>query len=327
MKNLVKHVQNMNALHGMWADFDTIIIGVSGGPDSMCLLHVMTQIAKKEHLTLIVAHVNYGLRGDAANADQNLVEQVAREYGLVWETLQMEGSVHGNEELWRKSRYDFFESLRIKYDAQKIAVAHNQNDQAETFLLHLLRGSGLTGLVGMRFVSCNHVIRPLLSVMRNDIFTYCESQNISFHIDHTNADKKFTRNRVRAELLPYLQDNYNPQIIVTLARTAEMMAEDAKILEEQIPVFWAENRVNQTVSFDINKFRSYSVGLQRRALLRMIIVLCGHTKNIEKGFIDEMRKMILSTKNKDQIFIGKNLKMKRKGDTVICAYHTQKPCA
>ncbi len=322
MKNLVKHVQNMNSLHDMWADFDTIIVGVSGGPDSMCLLHVMMQIAHKEHLTLVVAHVNYGLRGDAANADQMLVEQVAREYGLVWETLQIKENARGNEELWRTLRYDFFEALRIKYGAQKIAVAHNQNDQAETFLLHLLRGSGLTGLVGMRFVSCNHVIRPLLSVMRDDIFTYCDVQNISFHIDHTNADKKFTRNRVRADLLPYLQINYNPQIIVTLARTAEMMAEDAKILEEQIPVFWTENKTKKTVSFDIKKFKSYSVGLQRRSLLRMIIILCGHTKNIEKGFIDEMRKMILSTKNKDQVFIGKNLKMNRKGDTVICAYHT-----
>ena len=319
MKNLVKHVQNINALHNMWNDYDTIIIGVSGGVDSMCLLDVMLKIAAKEHLSLIVAHVNYGLRGDAADEDQSLVERVSRERGIPCESLRVQNAKGGTEKSWRTMRYEFFELLRTKYGAHKIAVAHNQNDQAETFLLHLLRGSGLTGLVGMRFVSCNYVIRPLLSVMREEIAEYCEKYNITFHTDHTNADVQYTRNRVRMELLPYLQEKYNPRIVTTLARTAEMMGEDAKILEKQIQVFWRKDPIKKKISFSVADFCCQSIGLQRRALLRMVIELCGHTKDIEKGVIDEMRKTILSGKNKNQIFTGKNLKIVRKGDTVICA--------
>ena len=327
MKNLVKHVQNTNAFHHMWADFDTIIVGVSGGPDSLCLLHVLIEIARKEKLTLIVAHVNYGLRGDEAKNDQLLVEAVARENDIPCETLIVQQPVKGGEMQWRIMRYDFFEKLRVKYGAQHIAVAHNQNDQAETFLLHLLRGSGLTGFVGMRFVSCNYVVRPLLSVPREVILTYCKKHNISFHTDHTNSDTKFTRNRIRTQLVPYLQENYNPQIISVLARTAEMIVEDIKIIEKQTDVFWQEDQEKKIITFTVQDFQDRNIALQRRALLHMINVLRGDTKDIEKGLIDEMCKVILSTKNKNQLFIGKNLKMHRKGDTVICAYYTQKPCA
>ncbi len=325
MKNLVKHVQNTNAFHHMWADFDTIIVGVSGGSDSMCLLHVLLEIARKENLTLIVAHVNYGLRGEDAKNDQLLVETVARENDIPCETLIVQQPVKGGEMQWRIMRYDFFEKLRIKYGAQHIAVAHNQNDQVETFLLHLLRGSGLAGFVGMRFVSCNYVVRPLLSVPREVILTYCTKHNISFHTDHTNSDTRFTRNRIRTQLVPYLQKNYNPQIISVLARTTEMIAEDIKIIEKQVDIFWKEDRKKKIVTFNARDFENRNIAVQRRALLHMIDILRGDTKDIEKGLIDEMCKVILSAKNKNQQFIGKNLKMHRKGDTVICAYYTQKP--
>lgn len=317
MKNLVKHVQNMNALHSMWTDYDTIIIGVSGGPDSMCLLHVMMQIARKENLTLIVAHVNYGLRGHDSQRDQQLVEAVAYENELPCETLVTNRMTQNNEAHWRNIRYIFFEKLRNKYGAQHIAVAHNQNDQVETFLLHLLRGSGLTGLIGMRFVSSNDIVRPLLSVSRDMIIDYCTKHNVSYRTDHSNNDPTFARNRIRTKLLPYLQKNYNPQIISTIARTTEMIAEDMQALEKQIIDFWKINRTKNTITFIVQDFRNKNIAMQRRSLLRIIEILCDNTKDIEKGLVDEIRKLILSTKNKNQVFAGKNLKVHRKGDTVI----------
>ncbi|MFA5986464.1 MAG: tRNA lysidine(34) synthetase TilS [Parcubacteria group bacterium] len=317
MKNLVKHVQNMNALHHMWVDFDTIILGVSGGPDSMCLLDVMIKIAKKEQLTLIVAHINYGLRDNDSQRDQQLVESVAHEHGLPCETLIVDHMTQSNEELWRNIRYNYFEKLRIKYSAQCIMVAHNKNDQAETFLLHLLRGSGLGGLVGMRFVSPNYVIRPLLSVSRDIIITYCKKNNVMYNIDHTNSNPTFARNRIRTRLIPYLQKNYNPQIVSVLARTAEMIAEDIKALDTLVTVFWKTNQEKNTIRFETKDFTHINTALQRHCLMLMIRSLCGTTKNIEKGLIDELRKLILSTKNKNQTFSGKDLKMHRKGDTVI----------
>lgn len=319
MKNLVKHVQNMNAIHKMWNDFDTLIIGVSGGSDSMCLLHLMIGIARKEGLSLVIAHVNYGLRGKDSDADQALVEEVARVHDLPCEVLVVDSVVHG-EDQWRTIRYDFFEEIRQKYKARRIAVAHNQNDQAETFLLHFLRGSGLTGLVGMRFVSAHHVIRPILSVPRDDVRTYCVAHNVRFHEDKTNENVMYTRNRIRKELIPYLQERYNPQIVATIARTAEMIADDMRCINDTIPVFWTRKR-HDVVEFSFQTFSLLKTAVQRRTLLRIISELCGNTKDIEKGMIDEMRKVILSTKGKTQFFTGKNLKMIKKNDTVELACH------
>lgn len=319
MKNLVKHVQNMNAIHNMWNDFDTLIIGVSGGSDSMCLMDVMLRIAKKEQLSLIVAHVNYGLRGEDADQDQYLVELVARENQLPCETLVVRGGAGQNEDQWRAIRYDFFEKIRSKYDAAGIVVAHNQNDQAETFLLHLLRGSGLAGLVGMRFVSDNHVIRPLLSVPLEEIKKYCKIHDIAYHHDRTNDDVSYARNKIRKELIPYLQENYNVQIVTTITRAAETIADDLRCVNAHVDIFWKKQ--HDHIVFSVQTFCGLSVAMQRRSLLTMITELTGSTKDIEKGMIDEMRKVIFSTKNKQQTFCGKNLKMLKKNGTVELACH------
>ena len=306
----------MNATHRMWSDFDTLILGVSGGPDSMCLLHAMIEIARKERLMLVVAHVNYGLRGNDSDEDQRIVELFARENQLSCEVFIAQEHEEKNEGYWRTVRYDFFESVRKKYDADNIVVAHNQNDQAETFLLHLLRGSGLSGLVGMRFVSQNHVVRPLLSVPRDVIMTYCNKYNVPYRLDRTNEDVVYTRNKIRKELIPYLQEQYNPQIVATLTRTAEMIADDLRFLSEQIEVFWLLDVKKQVLTFSARRFCDMSVAVQRKSILVMLEQLLGTTKDVEKGTIDEIRKMIASTKNKQQVFSGKNLKILKKSDTV-----------
>ncbi len=316
MKNLIKHTQNMNTLHQMWNDSDTVILGVSGGPDSMCLLEIMHQIAQKEKLKLIIAHVNYGLRGQESIKDQLLVESVANDLSLLCEVLHCTHTIGKTENEWRDIRYNFFEKIKVKHHAHKIAIAHNKNDQVETFLLHLLRGSGLGGLVGMRYVSKNDVVRPLLSIERSQILQYCSDHNISYRIDQSNKESIHTRNKIRNQLLPYLEKNYNPQIVTTLSHTAEIVAEDMHALNNHISKYWNISPNNE-ISFSSKVFCDKNVSAQRHSLLQMIEIITGHTKDIERGMIDELRKLIKSQKNKNQAFHGKDLKMLRKGDRVV----------
>lgn len=316
MKNLVKYVQNINTRYCLWKCDDVIVVGVSGGPDSMCLLDVMVQIAAKESLTVVVAHVNYGLRGVDSDTDQRLVEEAVKKYSLICEVKSYKDCKKSDENHLRQLRYVFFTTVQKKYGAQKIAVAHTKNDQAETMLLHLLRGSGLAGLGGMQLCSAQGVIRPLLLVSRDDIVAYCEQQCVIYHTDKSNTDNKYMRNRIRNELLPILYADYNPQIIEVLADAAMTIADEYATLVESIVPFWRMNSEKKCISFDVGQFLEYNSALQRLVLRQMIMQLCGNVINIEKGFIEEMRNAILHDKNKPQEIRGKDLKMNRKGDKV-----------
>lgn len=312
MKNLVLHVQHQNALHRMWHDGDTLIIGVSGGPDSMCLLDVMTRIAHKEDLTLIVAHVNYRLRGADADADEVLVAETAHHHGLHYHVLHPTKTTrHPSENTLRTTRYTFFEKLRMRYDASAILVAHTQNDQAETILLHLLRGAGPNGLRGMSMTSPSHIARPLLDVTRDTVHDYITARRIPFRIDSTNTNPAYTRNHIRHRLIPYLARHYNPNIIATLARTAQ------NITHSSAPApFWHSDRATRTSTFHAKHFIALSPDKQRHTLYTMITELCGSSTAITKNRIDELRKIITSAKPKTLQFTSKNLKLLKKNDTV-----------
>lgn len=320
MKNLIKYTQNTNALYHLWHSGDVLIIGVSGGPDSMCLLDVMVHIAQKEHLSLIVAHVNYGLRGNDSLDDQKLVQNTAKKHNLVCEILEYKGDLSGGEALFRDIRYTFFAQLKEKYRAYATVVGHTKNDQAETMLLHLLRGSGLRGMGGMRMKSSQDIIRPFLRIRREDIVAYCDAHNVRFHIDKTNKNIIYTRNCVRNELLPLLEKKYNPHIIDTLADTATLIADDYNALTEYLVPFWHINDTKKSLIFDRDVFLAQHIALQRLALRSMIIQLCGHVVNIEKGFIEELRHALTCDKNKPQKICGKDLKMQRKGGKVKLTY-------
>ena len=311
MKNLVSHVQNCNALNRMWHDGDTLIIGVSGGPDSMCLLDVMVRIARKEHLTVIVAHVNYGLRGAEADADEELVRETVRYHGATLHVSHPTRRQSASEDTMRTARYAFFQKLRTRYRAAAIIVAHTQNDQAETVLLNLLRGTGADGLCGMPFVSDAHIARPFLNVTRRDIMEYLATHRLTYHTDATNTDTAYTRNHIRHPLIPYLERHYNPNIIATLARTAATCT-----AQRHMPPFWHHDTHSATITFAADAFSLLPHTQQQHALRAMVTDLCGSTYHLTKGRCDELCKVITSTKPKIQRFTSKNLKLVKKNGTV-----------
>lgn len=223
--------------HHMLQDHDKVIVGVSGGADSVCLLFVLLEYAKIGNLQLAVVHVNHGIRPEAGE-DADYVEALCKEHKLPFyltnTDVRKEALMQGcsEEEVGRNIRYRAFAEAAVDFGADKIAVAHNRNDCAETMLFHLFRGSDLKGLGSIRPVRGN-IIRPILCLERTEIEEYLKQRSISYCQDATNAGDDYTRNRIRHHILPYVEDVIAKGSISHMARTAEVLSETEEYLEQQ----------------------------------------------------------------------------------------------
>ncbi|MDD2501528.1 MAG: tRNA lysidine(34) synthetase TilS [Geobacter sp.] len=213
---------------------DCLIVGVSGGADSVALLDLLATLHDFP-LALVVAHLNHCLRGDESDGDQQFVQQLAAQYQLPFELRRVdvrqlaEQQRLSLEEAGRTARYAFFDELRIRHHASAVAVAHHADDQAETFLLRLLRGAGTTGLAAMSPLNQSGIIRPLLTVTRQELQEHLAARQLTFREDSSNTDQSYLRNRIRHQLLPLLQE-YNPTIAQRLSATASLLGEDETLL-------------------------------------------------------------------------------------------------
>lgn len=211
---------------------DKVVVGVSGGPDSICLIHVLHVLKHKLGIDLVAAHVNHCLRGEEADKDEEYVEKFCKNIGI--ECFVKKVDVHkvsiekgiSCETAGREVRYEFFKEILEKTNGQKIAVAHNSNDQAETVLMRIMRGSGLEGLGGIRAVRDDIYVRPILHISRKEIEEYCEGNKLNPRIDKTNLESIFTRNKIRLELIPYIEKNFNKDIVEGLNRLVDTIRKD-----------------------------------------------------------------------------------------------------
>ena len=266
--------------HGLFTQGQRLVVGVSGGPDSLVLLHLLTRLRAEYDLRLQVAHLNHGLR-PGADDDAEFVAQIAKAWDVPCTVERAEVAAIAKEqrlsveEAGRKARYAFFARL-----APAAAVAHNADDQAETVLMHLLRGSGLAGLRGMLPKTSNQwsvngeqvIVRPLLGTTRAEIEAYAAAHDLKPRLDPTNADTTFFRNRLRHELLPFLE-TYNPNVRQILRRTAEVAAGDYELLRALVKQAWADTLLpppDNALTFDLPRWRTLPLSLQR-ALLREAI--------------------------------------------------------
>ncbi|OGI14866.1 MAG: tRNA lysidine(34) synthetase TilS [Candidatus Moranbacteria bacterium RIFCSPHIGHO2_01_FULL_54_31] len=305
----------------LWHKGDSFIVGVSGGPDSLCLLDVLWLLQKKYDFTLSVAHMNYHLRGKDSDRDAALAKQTALRYGLPATVASRKPKSTASEETLRALRYAFFETLRRKTGATHIAVAHNQDDQAETLLLRLLRGTGLAGLAAMR-PKHNAIIRPLIEMSRADILRYLKERGIAFREDSSNQDPRYFRNRVRHELIPLLEQHFQPQARTLLAETAMLLGDDYAFLESLSPSLAVE-RGAASLEFSRAAALEIPETLLRytlRAWLRPLLA----GQNPSKNLLGELIKALKSSKNKMQTVTFQGLKFIRKGDTVRLLYRRAK---
>lgn len=211
-----------------------LIVAVSGGADSVALLDILSSLPCYS-FRLVVAHLNHLLRGQESDEDEMFVRRLAQGYGLPFELSRVDvRSMAKNrrislEEAGREARYSFFEELRTRHKADAIAVAHHADDQAETLLIRLLRGSGITGLSGMSADNGRMVVRPLLGITRKELRNWLDARGLAFREDSSNTDRSILRNRIRHELLPMLA-GYNPAISQRLAATAQLMGDTENLL-------------------------------------------------------------------------------------------------
>ena len=217
---------------------ERVLISVSGGPDSMTLLHVLAKLAPALDITLAAAYVNHGLRPSEAEAEKKLVETAAESRGMNFSSTTVDVKNFSKkqkisiEHAARLLRYGFLEKTAAKLDAAKIAVAHTADDQAEEILMRLIRGTARKGLSGMKTLRDGRIIRPFLGVPKARLLEYLENNSIQFLLDSSNVENIYLRNRIRNELLPYLAEGYNPDIRHTLLRTANILQDEEELLEK-----------------------------------------------------------------------------------------------
>ena len=234
-----------------------LLAGVSGGADSVAMLDALVQLGYRPH----VAHLNHQLRGAASAADAEFVRQLAGQHGLPV-TIAAE-SVTPDEDACRQARFAFFERVAAATGIHTLVLAHTVDDQVETFLLRLLRGAGPTGLTGIlpdRQIGSLRVVRPLLSVSRHEVLEYLSAQGLKYREDASNADVRFSRNRVRHVLLPLLEREFNPQVREALVRTAEILRDEDACLAELV------SKYQHAETLRVTELRQMPVALQRRAI-------------------------------------------------------------
>lgn len=320
MKSLIKKIQTFIHRHNLWKEGDKIIVGVSGGPDSVCLLDILVKLAKKNKFELLVAHVNYGLRASDSDRDEYFVKELAQKYNLKIEILsaKKESNISPTENNLRNIRYEFFQKIRKENKFDLIAVAHNQDDQAETMLMRLIRGSGLLGLRSIQPKS-SEVIRPLLDISRAEIIDYLKENNLAYRTDKTNRENKFLRNKIRNKLIPILEKEYNPVLRKTLADATSSVSQDYDF------IFTSSEKAFKKINFDAGKnvyffnseqFIKNHPALQKQVLRKIIFKLKNNLFNVENSHLEEIIKIIKSNKNKSQKLKFKGLKLIRKGDII-----------
>ncbi len=263
---------------------------------------------------MIIAHVNYGLRGKESDKDEQLVKKLAEKYKLSIETKNVASyKLRVAENSLRDIRYQFFDKVCEKYKADKIATAHNLNDQAETVLARILRGSGLRGLGAIKFKN-DKIIRPLLNITRKEIIEYLRKNNISYRIDKTNLGTDFTRNKIRKKLIPSLEKNFNPRVQETLFKFSQSAAADYNFIQR-----FAEAWLKSQKMIQVSKLNKLHSAIRDEVLRQLIKKFKPNLYDIESGHIDEIKKILKSNKNKSQKITLKSLKIERRGDRLTIA--------
>jgi len=217
---------------GLLKNGDKILVGYSGGADSTALLTALWQLKSHYKLNLLAVHINYNLRAEESQQDEEFVKQFCfhRNISLVVENCDLESS-SGVENNAREIRFKFFRKVAKLYKMNKIALGHNRKDQAETILFRLFRGSGYTGLKGIEPQS-GKIIHPILPFSRNELTSYLKQQGISWREDSTNQENTYTRNKLRNIMLPWIEDNLNLDIVNKLYKTANIFAETDQIMKQ-----------------------------------------------------------------------------------------------
>ncbi len=297
---------------------DRVLLGISGGPDSVALLHTLFRLKKRLKFSLFLCHLNHCLRKEAGE-ESHFVKELANSYSLpVTIAKRNVSKIKGPslEEKAREARYRFFARIAQEYQVNKIAIAHNLDDQAETILLRIIRGTGLLGLGGMKIsrpLKNNpriQIIRPLLEVKRKEILDYLKEKNLFFVTDSSNKSRIYLRNRIRLELLPLLAE-YNPRIKESLAKLAAACQEDFAFIERSAASFLPKilKKSKKKLVLNVKEFLKTPEGLQKEILRLALNSL--FKKPLTFSAIESLQSLIIKGKGKVSLSLPGKLKATR----------------
>ena len=279
---------------------DKILIGLSGGADSVCLTHILYTLCDTLKITLNTAHLNHNIRGAEADSDalfaQRFSETLNIPFALRSERVSEYARKNGmSEELaCRELRYAFFNEFLNEHGFNKIATAHNRNDNAETILMNFVRGSGIKGLCGIPHRRGN-IIRPILDIERSEIEEYCAKNGLSYVMDSTNNQKVYTRNKIRLEIIPEIEKLLNPNFVTTVTENARLIKSDAEFIENAAKAAYRDNVYDNRA--DIKYLLSQPFSVSSRIILEMVREAAGSISNFPSSFVYEITELIKKGKS------------------------------
>lgn len=313
--------------HKMFSSEDALLVGVSGGPDSVALLLFLKDIESLEfdffrisrsdlkidsdspstsHNTIRIgiAHINHCLRGEESDRDEAFVAECAAKYNIPFYRLRIDVPAvaiknrQSFEEAARDVRYQFYEEIMQKEGYTKTALGHNSDDNAELVLMNLLRGSGTKGLSGIPPVRDNKIIRPLIQVSRQEILDYLKLKNHPYMTDSSNADTSYLRNRIRHSLVPHLQEHYNPSVTDCLNRLSSIIMDDNSWMEDETARIFRSALLHKKefeIQLDRRSFHTIHPALAKRVVRLAIERVKGDLKRITLRHIDDIIDLVFST--------------------------------
>ena len=292
--------------HHLESSGEKLLVAVSGGPDSVCLLHILVKLQEELKVKLHLAHLNHQLRGAESEADADYVADLARQLGIPATIEKREVKDYqarerlSPEEAAREVRYGFLAEVTKSIGADRVAAGHTLDDHIETILMHLTRGTGTRGLRGLQpytewksKTGSLNIIRPLLEISHEETEDYCQQHQLMPRLDASNLSLSPLRNRIRQQLLPLLR-SYNPRVTEALLRTGRIASDDIDFLDEQIARLWDEiaRQWGKTVTLDQERFDPLPSALKRYLLRASLEKLLGSAKDVEMRHIEEMMSLV-----------------------------------
>lgn len=314
---LKKEVLETIKKHNLIEKRDKIVVGVSGGPDSICLINILNDLKEELGISLVVCHVNHMIR-EEAEEDEKFVKDYCKRKEIPFEAKKINikevanKRKNGTEEAGREERYKFFTETLKKYQANKIATAHTKGDNAETILMNLIRGTGSSGLKGIKPKRDNIYIKPLIEIEREKIEEYCKQNNLNPRHDKTNDENIYTRNKIRNILIPLLKKDYNPNIIETLTRLSNIITIENDYLdkktEQEIEKILIKQEKEEII-LNLKEFNKKHEAIRTRIILQTIKKLLGTADGISNIHIQDIIKLCEKNIGNKYLTPNKNIKI------------------
>ena len=331
-KKILRTVEHAIGTRRMVQAGDNLLVGVSGGPDSVALVHILLALVPKFSFQVAIAHLNHCLRGDESERDEAFVVSLADQLQLPVHVERQDVRRYQKsrrlslEEAARQMRYRFYHAIAAKYGYEKIALGHHSDDNAELILMYLLRGSGPLGLSGIPPVRDDKIIRPLIDIKRAEIMDYIAVKGLDYVEDSSNRDSHYLRNKVRNRLIPELKAEYNPNLIDSLNRLASIIEAEERWIEsliqpifEKVIVFEEQGRIG----FDISALNQQTIAVRRRLIRKAVLKVKGNLRRMAFAHVETAVKLAQEGPESGVLDFPDRMRISRQNDVLIISREAQ----